>query len=64
VVDSKLLIHVNICSKVQELSDAWVKKHGIVETGSAAWTLPGKMKNCKFIIHAVGPVWSNVIIDF
>ena len=37
------------------------EKHGIVDTGTAAWTLPGKIKNCKYIIHAVGPVWSNVI---
>ena len=41
-------------------SNKWVKKHGIVETGTAAWTLPGNIKNCKFIIHAVGPVWSDV----
>ena len=47
-------------SEVQKLSDQWTNKHGNVPTGSAAWTLPGKMKNCKYIIHAVGPVWSNV----
>ena len=46
--------------EVQTLSDEWVEKFGKVETGNAAWTLPGKIKNCKYIIHAVGPVWSNV----
>jgi O-acetyl-ADP-ribose deacetylase (regulator of RNase III) len=46
--------------EVQKLSDKWVDEHGDVETGTAAWTLPGKMKNCKYIIHAVGPIWSNV----
>jgi O-acetyl-ADP-ribose deacetylase len=46
--------------EVQTLSDKWVDKFGKVETGNAAWTLPGKIKNCKYIIHAVGPVWSNV----
>jgi O-acetyl-ADP-ribose deacetylase (regulator of RNase III) len=45
---------------VQELSNLWVKKYGYVETGTAAWTLPGNIKNCKVIIHAVGPVWSDV----
>ena len=48
-------------SEVQKLSDDWVEKYGIVETGTAAWTLPGKIKNCKYIIHAVEPIWSNVI---
>ena len=42
------------------MSNEWVEKHGMVETGSAAWTGPGNIENCKFIIHAVGPVWSSV----
>ena len=46
--------------KVQKLSDDWVEKYGKVYTGNAAWTQPGNMQNCKYIIHAVGPVWSNV----
>ena len=25
-------------------------------------TSAGKMKNCKAVIHAVGPIWHNVII--
>jgi O-acetyl-ADP-ribose deacetylase len=45
--------------EVQKLSDRWVYFHGKVDTGTSAWTLPGKIKNCKYIIHAVGPVWSS-----
>ena len=53
-----------ITREVQRQSDIWVKKYGNVETGEAAWTTPGKMDNCKVIIHAVGPVWSYVSFFF
>lgn len=44
--------------EVQRESSDYVRKHGIVYTGQVAVTGPGRL-SCKFIIHAVGPVWSN-----
>lgn len=59
--DSNIYIsNLFITREVQRQSDIWIKKNGNVETGEAAWTTPGKMDNCKVIIHAVGPVWSYV----
>lgn len=49
---------------MQKESDKWVEKYGLVKTGTAAWTGPGKMQNVKYIIHAVGPIWSNVNSTF
>ncbi len=43
---------------IQEESDAWVRRHGPVITGSAAITSAGKLL-AKFVIHAVGPVWGS-----
>jgi O-acetyl-ADP-ribose deacetylase len=43
---------------IQEESDAWVRRHGPVVTGSAAITSAGKLP-AKFIIHTVGPVWGS-----
>ena len=43
---------------VQEESDAWVRKHGPVITGSAAITGGGRLP-AKYVIHAVGPVWGS-----
>ena len=45
---------------VNDESRAWVEEHGPVPTGSCAHTGPGKLK-CRYIIHAVGPMWSNRI---
>jgi O-acetyl-ADP-ribose deacetylase (regulator of RNase III) len=43
---------------IQQESDAWVKQHGPVRTGSAAITGAGKLA-AKYVIHAVGPVWGS-----
>lgn len=43
---------------IQQESDKYIKQHGIVHTGHAGITNPGKL-NCKKIIHAVGPVFSG-----
>jgi O-acetyl-ADP-ribose deacetylase (regulator of RNase III) len=43
---------------IQQESDAWVRQHGPVITGSAAITSGGKLP-AKFVIHAVGPVWGS-----
>jgi O-acetyl-ADP-ribose deacetylase (regulator of RNase III) len=43
---------------VQEESDAWVREHGPVETGSAAITRAGRLP-AAYVIHAVGPVWGS-----
>lgn len=43
---------------IQEESDAWVRKHGPVVTGSAAITSAGRLP-AQFVIHAVGPVWGS-----
>ena len=42
--------------KLDKESWEWVKEHGPVETGTCGYTSGGKMK-CKYVIHAVGPVW-------
>jgi O-acetyl-ADP-ribose deacetylase (regulator of RNase III) len=43
---------------IQQESDAWVRQHGPVITGSAAITSGGNLP-AKFVIHAVGPVWGS-----
>ncbi len=45
-------------SVIQEESDAWVAKNGVVKTGSAAITTGGRLK-AKYVIHAVGPVMGS-----
>lgn len=44
--------------QIQRESDAWVRTHGPVRTGTAAITGAGKLP-ARFVIHAVGPVWSR-----
>lgn len=44
--------------EVQRESDAWVRTHGPVRTGTAAITGAGKLP-ARFVIHAVGPVWKG-----
>jgi O-acetyl-ADP-ribose deacetylase (regulator of RNase III) len=43
---------------IQGESDAWVRKHGRVPTGSAAITGAGKLP-ANYVIHAVGPVYDG-----
>jgi O-acetyl-ADP-ribose deacetylase len=43
---------------IQRESDAWVKKHGPVSHAGPAWTSGGNLA-CRFVIHAVGPVWGD-----
>ncbi len=43
-------------SVIQEESDRIVSIMGEVETGHAVITFAGNLK-CKFVIHAVGPIW-------
>ena len=44
--------------EIQQESNAWVAEHGPVPTGSAAITSAGQLP-CRYVIHAVGPVWQN-----
>ncbi len=39
-------------------SSAWIKKNGPVTHAKPAFTSGGKLP-CKFVIHAVGPVWGD-----
>ena len=43
---------------IQRESDAWVRLHGPVSHAEPAWT-PGGNLDCRFVIHAVGPVWDD-----
>ena len=43
---------------IQEESDAWVRSHGPVAHAEPAYTGAGHLP-CKYVIHAVGPVWSQ-----
>jgi O-acetyl-ADP-ribose deacetylase (regulator of RNase III) len=43
---------------IQEESDEWICKHGTVSHARPAWTSGGKLP-AKYVIHAVGPVWSD-----
>jgi O-acetyl-ADP-ribose deacetylase (regulator of RNase III) len=37
-----------------------VKRDGSVKTGTCAYTRGGQLK-CKYVIHAVGPIWNDHI---
>lgn len=41
---------------IQEESDRWVQQHGPVTHAAPAYTTAGNLP-CKYVIHAVGPVW-------
>ncbi|CDW83924.1 UNKNOWN [Stylonychia lemnae] len=46
--------------QIQIESDEWVLNNGKVDTGTArGFTSAGEMTNCKYVIHAVGPVWTD-----
>ncbi len=43
---------------IQAESNAWVHEHGPVPHSRPAWTGAGRLP-CRFVIHAVGPVWGE-----
>ncbi len=43
---------------IQEESHAWVRQHGPVPHDQPAYTSGGNLP-CKYVIHAVGPVWGD-----
>jgi O-acetyl-ADP-ribose deacetylase (regulator of RNase III) len=43
---------------IQRESDLWVQRHGEVSHAEPAYTSGGDMP-CKYVIHAVGPVWGD-----
>ncbi len=43
---------------IQTESDAWVRRHGPVSHAEPAWTSGGTLP-CRYVIHAVGPVWGD-----
>ena len=44
--------------QIQVDSDDWVKEHGPVTHEAPAYTRAGNLP-CRYIIHAVGPVWGS-----
>ncbi len=44
--------------QIQEESDAWIRKHGLVTHERPAWTHAGQLP-ARYVIHAVGPVWGE-----
>jgi O-acetyl-ADP-ribose deacetylase (regulator of RNase III) len=43
---------------IQLESDAWIQEHGEVSHSQPAYTSGGEMP-CRYVIHAVGPVWGD-----
>ncbi len=43
---------------IQRESNEWVKTHGPVSHYEPAWTSGGNLP-CRYVIHAVGPVWGD-----
>ena len=43
---------------IQAESDAWVRQHGLVTHAGPAYTSAGRLP-CRYVIHAVGPVWGD-----
>jgi O-acetyl-ADP-ribose deacetylase len=44
--------------QIQAESSAWVEKHGPVTHAEPAYTGGGRLP-CRYVIHAVGPVWGE-----
>lgn len=44
--------------QIQDESDAWVQKNGLVTHSKPAYTSGGSLP-CRYVIHAVGPVWGE-----
>jgi O-acetyl-ADP-ribose deacetylase (regulator of RNase III) len=44
--------------QIQSESDAWVRAHGPVDHAEPAHTTAGYLP-CRYVIHAVGPVWGE-----
>lgn len=44
--------------EIQAESDAWVRAHGPVTHTEPAYTQAGRLP-CRYVIHAVGPVWGE-----
>lgn len=51
-------ISLNGGQQIQEESDAWLKKNGPVTHENPAYTSGGRLP-CRYVIHAVGPVWGD-----
>jgi O-acetyl-ADP-ribose deacetylase len=43
---------------IQAESDAWVAKNGPVSHSEPAYTSAGRL-SCRYVLHAVGPVWGE-----
>ena len=43
---------------IQRESNAWVREHGPVRHAEPAYTSAGDLP-CRYVIHAVGPVWGS-----
>jgi len=52
------VISLNGGPQIQNESDQWIEKYGPVKHDSPAYTSGGKL-TCRYIIHAVGPVWGE-----
>jgi O-acetyl-ADP-ribose deacetylase len=44
--------------QIQTESDRWVSEHGPVSHSDPAYTTAGNLP-CKYVIHAVGPIWGE-----
>jgi len=45
-------------SLIQQESDVWVREHGPVSNSEPAVTSGGELP-CRYVIHAVGPIWGE-----
>jgi putative ATPase len=43
---------------IQQESDNWVRKHGPITPAAPAYTSAGHLP-CRYVIHAVGPIWGE-----